>query len=1000
MSLLQLREKVLGSDWPTLTFRLEGIVCAFNSRLGLVVLDDGTSTDLLELPSLPPDLRAGDPVIIKGDGCVVSRGPFAIRLGTAPLLDIDGTHARLSASGDVFLREGMHPLRVEWFNGNAGTTLNLEYQGEGVPRQKVPVKSLWHGNGGPGELKPGLEYQAYEVDGMLMLPDFSLLEPRKRGVVPELDVSVRSRPEMAALVFNGFLQIPKTGRYTFHMTSDDGARLFVADTAATCDIERDGRTRSFAPESLASALDAAVVNRWVRFEGSVNFAAKVGDYLELDVTGSSRTFHVIVADDTGLDPVTLLHKRVSVVGLKKELGLVALDKSQLRILSDGRDKEKVLSQVVEIRRLQRDEAAKPYRAEIQGVVTMVTPNSLVLQDATGGVFVHYRTPKAGNSPHPMELWKIEGRTGAGDFAPVIHSERVTCIGNSPLPMAVQPIRQQLASGSLDAEMVELEGVVITVSNSEINLLTRGGKAVVRHNWLYPLPTEDMSLEKRASLVGSVVKLRGVYRAIWDEQTGNVQSAVLMLGNASMSVSEPASGAPFSEPLTRASDLLQFTSHPSALRRVRIKGQLLHARPPELFLFDGVSGFRGIAGEDQTLVPGDEVEISGFPQLGGPSPELLDAKARKVGHAPLPAPAKVPYWNLPDAKLDSTLVEIEATLLSDTVRQDERSLEMRAGSNRFVATIRSDKSMPQSIELDSILRLTGVYISGTADRALANSDPFEMRLSGTESIVVVKRGPWWTKRHTIGVITMLSMGLVLAASWVTLLRRTVTRRTNELAAEIEEREMIERHRAMEKERSRMAKDLHDELGSGITVAGLLSSLMKNPEVTEEQKEDYLDQLSELCCTLVTGLDEIVWAVNPRYDSVADLAGYFSLYAERFLKLAGLECRLTIDEAITKDPLDSRTRHEIFLAFKEALNNIVRHSGARTVHLTIEVATGNLKISLADDGTGFDQSVDLPGSDGLLNMKERIKTLGGTFTIESKPQEGTTVQFEISLKRTQI
>ena len=199
---------------------------------------------------------------------------------------------------------------------------------------------------------------------------------------------------------------------------------------------------------------------------------------------------------------------------------------------------------------------------------------------------------------------------------------------------------------------------------------------------------------------------------------------------------------------------------------------------------------------------------------------------------------------------------------------------------------------------------------------------------------------------------------------------------------------------------MAKDLHDELGSGITVAGLLSSLLKNPDVSKGQKEGYLDQLSDLCCTLVTGLDEIVWAVNPRYDSVADLAGYFSLHAERFLKLAGLECRLTIDEAITKDPLDSRTRHEIFLAFKEALNNIVKHSGATTVHLNIEVASGNLKISLADDGSGFDQSLDLPGSDGLQNMQERIKSLGGTCTIESRPQAGTTVQFEISLKKTQI
>lgn len=1000
MSLVHLREIVSANELGTLTFRLQGIVCASSSRLGLIVLDDGTSTDLLEVPSVSPDLHPGDPVIIKATNCQVSRGQDSIRLGTAPLVDIDGSHTAISGSGPVFLQEGLHPLRVEWFNGSAGATLKLEYECEGLPRQKVPETSLYHRDAGEGGIMPGLEYMSFEVDGMLVLPDFSVLKSKVQGIVPDLDTSVRSRPEMAALIFRGLLRVPKPGLYTFQMTSDDGARLYVADTAVTCEAEPDDRVRSFAPESLASALDADTVDQWVRFEGSVNFAAKVGDRLELEVTGSSRTFHVSVIDGSGLESVDLLQKRVRVVGLKKSSGMIAVDTSQVRILSDGRDKEKVLSQVMEIRQLQRDEANKPYRVDIQGVVTMVTSRSLVIQDATGGVFIHYRASKPGNSPHPSELWKIEGRTGSGDFAPVVHAERVTCIGSGPLPITVQPTQQQLASGSLDAEMVEIEGVVIAISDSEIKLLTRGGTATVKEEWISPLPTAGWSSEKRASLVGSVVRLRGVYRAMWDTQTGNVRSSVLMLGNASMSVSEPASGAPFSEPLTQSSDLLLFTSHPTALRRVRIRGQVLHAKLPELFLFDGKNGFRGISGEDQKLSPGDEVEVSGFPQLGGPSPELLDVKARKVGHSPLPVANKVRVGSLPDARLDSTLVEVEATLLSDTVRQDERSLEMQAGSNRFEAIIPSGVSMPHGLERDSILRLTGVYISATADQASSKSDLFEMRLGGAESVVVVKHGPWWTKKHTIALVSILSLALVLAFAWVTLLRRTVARRTSELAVEIEERELIERHRAMEKERSRMAKDLHDELGSGITVAGLLSSLMKSPEVTEEQKEGYLDQLSDLCCTLVTGLDEIVWAVNPRYDSVADLAGYFSLYAERFLKLAGLECRLTIDEAITKDPLDSRKRHEIFLAFKEALNNIVRHSGATLVHLTVGVASGNLKILLADDGTGFDQSVDMPGSDGLLNMKERVKSLGGTCTIESKPQVGTTVQFEISLKNSQI
>src|SRR5438132_9581192 len=146
--------------------------------------------------------------------------------------------------------------------------------------------------------------------------------------------------------------------------------------------------------------------------------------------------------------------------------------------------------------------------------------------------------------------------------------------------------------------------------------------------------------------------------------------------------------------------------------------------------------------------------------------------------------------------------------------------------------------------------------------------------------------------------------------------------------------------MEQERTRVAQDLHDELGAGLTEVGILGSLAKNPSVPAAERERYLDRLTEAARSLVTGLDEIVWAVNPHYDSVASLASYYSLFAQRFLNLAGIACRLHIAEAFPDYPLDSRIRHGTFLAFKEALNNIVRHSGATEVELKIEVAEDRL------------------------------------------------------------
>jgi len=994
ISLANLRDAASGMERAILTFRIEGTVCAAGKK-GFLILDDGASADLLELPELPEGLVPGSRVTIHGRNCLVGRGPSSIRIGTSPIVQLDGLHPPLTRSGAMFLQEGMRPLRVEWFNGPSDFSLGLEWEGKDMPRQRVAPDMLWHRAEADGKFEPGLEYLSYNIDGIARLPDYSTLEPVGKGISNGLDLGVMARKEMTSLVFSGFLQVPRSGLYTFHLSSDDGSRLFMADVPVRC--EKTGDDGPVVPTPINRARNPVAVNRWVAFEGTVSYAAVKDGRLELEVAGNSDVINVTIADGTGIDPSSVLHQSVRIIGLRTNSGIVAVDADQLEVIPEVRDQEKVLTKVIEIRQLRRADWIRPFPALIQGVVTMVSSRSFVLQDATGGVYVHYLSTTPENSPRPSEVWKIEGRSGMGDFSPVLHVNRATYIGEAAMPKAVRPTQQQLASGSLDAEVVEIEGVVMSVTDTDVKMLTRAGNINVVVDDVYTLPTRRMSGPERAALVGAVVRLRGVYRAIWDSTTGSVLSGMLMLGNATLSLDVPASEDPFSAPMVRPEELLLFTSHPTALRRVKIGGQLLCSKPPELFFSDGSSGFRAVARETPALVPGDDVEVSGFPQIGGPSPVLLDGLARKTGSSPLPAPRKVAADTLPDLGLDSTRVEIEATLLGDTVRLDERVLELKAGANRFLAILPSAKAAAPPIERDSHLRLTGVYISPTAERALANSDPFEMRLRGNEDIVILKRGPWWTKRHTIAVIAFLSTGLVLAFFWVTLLRRTVTKRSNQLAVEIEERESVERHRAMEQERSRMAKDLHDELGAGLTEAGILSSLMRNPEIPPGQKETYLDQLSGLCCTLVTGLDEIVWAVNPRYDSVADLAGYFSLMSQRFLGLADIGCRLTIDEAITADPVDSRTRHGIFLAFKEALNNIVRHSRASEAHLTVEVAGGSLVISLADNGSGFDRSSEVnAGSDGLRNMEERIRALGGVCIIESVPGVGTTVKFNIPLE----
>ena len=110
---------------------------------------------------------------------------------------------------------------------------------------------------------------------------------------------------------------------------------------------------------------------------------------------------------------------------------------------------------------------------------------------------------------------------------------------------------------------------------------------------------------------------------------------------------------------------------------------------------------------------------------------------------------------------------------------------------------------------------------------------------------------------------------------------------------------------------------------------------------------------------------------------------------------MACRFDVAESFPDTPMDSRLRHGVFLAFKEALNNAVRHSGATEVRISMEVVAQQLNITVADNGRGFDAQAGCPGSDGLANMRQRMEKLGGLCHVKSHTGEGTLIEFQLPL-----
>ncbi len=210
------------------------------------------------------------------------------------------------------------------------------------------------------------------------------------------------------------------------------------------------------------------------------------------------------------------------------------------------------------------------------------------------------------------------------------------------------------------------------------------------------------------------------------------------------------------------------------------------------------------------------------------------------------------------------------------------------------------------------------------------------------------------------------------------------------------EVFERRHALERERARIAQDLHDDLGTSLTEVGLLSALARRPAASTVEAAAHLDDIGQKVRSMVTALDEIVWAVSPKNDTVPAVAGYLSQFADRFLQTAAIRCRLDVAPDLPARPVSSEQRHQLFMAFREALNNIVRHAQAQEVRVRVEVVDDVMVVRMEDDGRGLEPGPLAAGADGLSNLRERLDRLGGTCNIESQPGRGTSVRFTLPLR----
>jgi signal transduction histidine kinase/ligand-binding sensor domain-containing protein len=222
------------------------------------------------------------------------------------------------------------------------------------------------------------------------------------------------------------------------------------------------------------------------------------------------------------------------------------------------------------------------------------------------------------------------------------------------------------------------------------------------------------------------------------------------------------------------------------------------------------------------------------------------------------------------------------------------------------------------------------------------------------------------------------------------------------------EKLERQRAIEKERARIAKDIHDDLGASLTRITLLSQSGRADQDDPHQSAVHLDQIYHTARELTRAMDEIVWAVSPQHDTVDSLVTYLGKFAQDFLSVAGIRCRLNVPIELPAWQMTAEVRHNLFLAFKEALHNVLKHASATEVRVTLLPSESGFWLVVDDNGKGFntgcngnasahaasDHGLRFSHGNGLANVKKRLEEIGGRFELKSAPGEGTTVRFWIN------
>lgn len=656
----------------------------------------------------------------------------------------------------------------------------------------------------------------------------------------------------------------------------------------------------------------------------------------------------------------------------------------------------LLTNVAQVRQLTSQQATRALPVKLRGVILAEADprgRAVMIADATGGLYL-LANAYLFSSYRRGDLLEIEGVSDPGQFAPIVQVSRARKLGTTTNPPPRQVTYHQLTTGALDAQWIELTGVVRRYIPPEsgsdiwrILIASDGGVVSVRGALPHdPNLKEDSEVRVQAICLYQFNQKRQVLTPILQLPTGH-----------SVEVLKPAPANPFAAPVRAANSLHQFNPDAPIGHRIHVRGVVTHAQSGSLvWIRDASSGLRLQTRQNEPLQAGDEIDVLGFPAYGTYSPVLEDAIFRKVGTTQPPV-ARF-FTNVTEAfDHEDDLVQTDALLTAITPVLEGLALNFQFGDTAFKAILKlpEDKRDHPEWLPGSKIRVTGIC-------SLIHDDPrpmmgvwqpqaFQLLIRSPADLIVLTAPPWWTPLR-ISYALGIAFAILLIASAI-----GMTNSRRRLKEQAHRREMAEAEfTAILAERNRVAREIHDTLAQGLAATSVHLRLAKKQSATDtESLNHHLDAAQQLVRDSLEEARNSIWNMRSQVLETGDLPSALDGILKQMAD--GAEFQATLEVTGRPRRFAPVIENNLLRVGQEAITNAARHARAKKLDVTLDFGEKQFRLTVCDDGAGFDPAKPPPtsGGFGLVGMKERAAELKGELTVRSKPDQGTEITLTVPL-----